>query len=93
MSVKKRLQVKIFGQVQGVNFRYYTTLQARKLGLAGFVRNLPDGKVEVMAEGEQEILQRFLEWCQLGPVGAQVEKVEAFWAKTKGQFDKFEIRY
>lgn len=92
MSIKKRLRVEIFGQVQGVNFRYYAWQKAQSLGLTGFVRNLSDGAVEVVAEGEEESLQKLFKWCQVGPPLAQVESVEVEWGKPIGEFERFEIQ-
>lgn len=92
MSVRKRLQLKICGQVQAVNFRYYTVQKAQSLGLTGFVRNLPDGAVEVVAEGEEESLQKLFRWCRVGPLLAQIESVEIEWGKPIGEFERFEIQ-
>jgi len=57
------------------------------------VRNLPDGRVEAVMEGKKEALDRMLEFCRVGPPGAEVEKVEVKWEKAKGEFSDFEIRY
>lgn len=69
--------IKIYGQVQGVDFRYSTKRKAEELGLKGFVRNEPDGSVFVEIEGEKESLDKFVEWCKQGPDFAKVEKVTA----------------
>lgn len=61
--MNKRLVLKIYGDVQGVNFRWHTRLEAEKLGLAGWVRNEPDGSVAVVAEGSAEVLHNFLDFC------------------------------
>jgi acylphosphatase len=66
----------ISGQVQGVSFRYFTYHEALKLGLKGWVRNLRDGRVEALFEGEQESIERVLAWCKLGPPAARVENHE-----------------
>lgn len=66
----------IKGRVQGVFFRKFTHLKARELGLSGWVRNLPDGRVELVAEGDPECLQRFIHWCHKGPDAARVDEVE-----------------
>lgn len=88
---KARLTLKIHGRVQGVFFRVETARQARNLGLVGWVRNTPDGTVEVMAEGEKEALDRLHEWCQKGPLFSQVEKAEASWDSYRGGLESFEI--
>jgi acylphosphatase len=66
----------IHGLVQGVFFRKHTQERARELNIKGTVRNLPDGSVEVVAEGEEQSLAEFIQWCQRGPSRARVEKVE-----------------
>lgn len=71
----KHLNVRVFGGVHGVSFRYNTQMKAKQLGIAGFVRNEPDGSVYVEAEGEERNLKEFLEWCKVGPRGAEVKKV------------------
>lgn len=79
--------------VQGVFFRANTVAAARRLSLSGFVRNLPDGSVEVIAEGEKEPLQSLLEWCSHGPEGASVSKIEHEWEKENNEFKGFSVRY
>jgi acylphosphatase len=69
-------KIKIRGKVQGVNFRYYTTLEARKLRLTGTVENLEDGSVLVTAEGEAGALESLIKWCRRGPLLARVDAVE-----------------
>jgi acylphosphatase len=88
-----RLRAKIHGIVQGVNFRYYTRLKAQELGIKGWVRNNPDGTVEVDAEGEKEALSRLLEFLHRGPPSAVVTKVEAEWLPFQGLYDSFKVRF
>ncbi|HVR60865.1 MAG TPA: acylphosphatase, partial [Polyangia bacterium] len=78
--------------VQGVGYRATTAQQARRLALAGWVRNLPDGSVEVMAEGGDLAVLGFLEYLRRGPGGARVTNVETDWAEATGDFSGFEIR-
>lgn len=92
-SGQARLNLKISGRVQGVFFRAETARKARSLGLVGWVRNAPDGTVEVVAEGEKEALERLYAWCQKGSSFAQVEKVEAEWESYQGEFKKFGVTY
>jgi len=66
----------IQGRVQGVFFRKFPHLKALELNIRGWVRNLPDGRVEVVAEGDPERLQRFIHWCHEGPEAARVDEVE-----------------
>ncbi len=93
MGKRVRLEAVVCGRVQGVNFRYYTRQQARQLGVTGYVRNLWDGSVGVVAEGERENVARLLNWLHKGPRMAIVEKVEAQWLPCSGQFQRFEVRY
>jgi acylphosphatase len=70
--------------VQGVFFRAEARDRARSLGLAGFVRNLPDGTVEAVFEGEEERVESMVSWCRRGPSGANVETVEVEWSEPEG---------
>lgn len=90
---QKRIHLWISGYVQGVNFRYYTRQQATLLGLAGWVRNLPDGRVEVVAEGAEDQLQELMDWCHHGPSYAEVAGVEVRWEPYRGEFSRFVIAW
>ncbi len=70
------LHFKITGQVQGVGFRYTMCKEARRLRLAGWVRNCHDGSVEAVAVGEEAALQRLAQWAGRGPPGARVDSVQ-----------------
>ena len=88
------VRVMVYGRVQGVFFRAFTSRQASELGLSGYVRNLPDGKaVEVQAEGERDRLKRLIDHLKDGPPGARVERVETTWAEYTGSYSGFSIRY
>ncbi|MBM4402273.1 MAG: acylphosphatase [Candidatus Cloacimonetes bacterium] len=89
----KKLHLFVSGFVQGVNFRYYTKEKADELGLTGWVKNLPDGRVEVQALGEKEKLAEFLSWCQRGPDLADVKRVEVGWEEGDMKSRGFEIKY
>lgn len=86
-------QVIIHGRVQGVYFRAYTRDEARLLGLAGWVRNCRDGKVEAYFEGERSRVEKIVAWCHQGSPGARVERVEVQFGDFKGQEAGFEVRY
>ena len=88
----KRVNLKIYGRVQGVFFRDSCRREAQKLGLSGFARNEPDGTVQIIAEGEEKNLQELILWCKEGPEHAKVEKVEAEWLEPTGEFNGFAIR-
>jgi len=87
----ERLHAIIHGRVQGVNFRYYTLIQAQALGLTGWVANRPDGTVEVMAEGPRSALDELLAFLQRGPSHARVDQVDVDWPKPTGQFTRFQV--
>jgi acylphosphatase len=88
-----RLSAIVHGRVQGVFFRDFTYTEANALGLTGYVRNLPDGTVETVAEGSREALERLLEQIRVGPPAAQVVKLEPRWQDSSGEFDRFEVRH
>jgi len=88
------VQLIILGRVQGVYFRAYTARQAGKLGLTGYVRNLPNWhSVEVQAEGERNKLEKLITCLKAGPPGAKVENISADWSEYTGSFNNFSIRY
>ena len=89
----KRLRVLISGRVQGVFFRASTREQADRLSLRGWVRNLPDGRVEALFEGSEAHLEEILGWCRRGPSGSLPEKVEARWEEGAGEYRDFRIRH
>lgn len=91
--MKTRAHVFISGRVQGVFFRSETINEARKHGLTGWVRNLPDDRVEAVFEGEEENVKKLLEFCRRGPPGANVTDTDATWESYSGKFRDFEIRY
>ncbi|RZK49461.1 MAG: acylphosphatase [Pedobacter sp.] len=73
---KLNYQIKVTGKVQGVFYRASTKAVADQLGIKGTVKNMPDGSVEIVAEGSSILLAMFLDWCAEGPEKAQVEKVD-----------------
>lgn len=89
----RRARIVVKGTVQGVFYRYSTKQAADALGLTGTVRNRPDGSVEVVAEGEEEVVGRLVEWCKQGPKGAFVEHADVEWAENTGGFRDFSIIY
>jgi len=90
---KVRARVYITGWVQGVFFRSETQDEATRQGVTGWVRNLPDGRVEAVFEGEKGRVDRLIEFCRRGPPGARVAKVEVVWEDYRGEFRGFRIRY
>lgn len=90
--MKKRIEVKVTGLVQGVNFRYYCFQEAARLGLVGSVENLGSGdEVKVVAEGEESDLRKLIEWLKNGSEYAQVKKIEIEQKDYSGNFKNFEI--
>jgi acylphosphatase len=89
--VKARAHVLVSGRVQGVLFRAETADVAQRLGVNGWVRNLPDGRVEALFEGEKENVERTLEFCRRGPPGAYVRDLHVKWEEWKGEFHGFQI--
>jgi len=88
------VRVVVYGYVQGVFFRAFASRQAIKLGLSGYVRNLPiGGAVEVQAEGERKQLEKLIGSLEMGPPTARVEKVVTNWSKYTGGYSGFSIRY
>jgi acylphosphatase len=88
-----RARVVISGRVQGVSFRASTRDQARAIGVAGWVRNLADGRVEALFEGPQAHVQRIVNWCYRGPSPARVASVEVHWEPPTGQEHGFQIMW
>ena len=86
----KRLQARVYGLVQGVGFRKFVQIHALRLGIIGYAKNLPDGSVEVIAEGHEEALNKLLQYLRSGPPLANVEKVEYVFTEYKGEFEDFE---
>ena len=87
-----RVHVFVFGKVQGVFFRSSTRDKAEELSLSGWVRNLDDGRVEAVFEGEKEAVDKMVEWCKAGPEYAKVTKVEVVAEDYKGDFKGFFLR-
>ncbi|MCF7875643.1 acylphosphatase [Candidatus Bipolaricaulota bacterium] len=90
---KKRAHLSITGRVQGVGFRANTRRKARMLGLKGWVKNLHDGSVEAVVEGEKEKVKDLISWANKGPSRARVEDVSVDWDEHQNEFEGFSIRY
>ena len=85
------MQLRISGRVQGVFYRQSTKNEADRLGLAGWVRNLEDGRVEAMAQGPREALDVFVLWCRTGPPHARVTDVAEAWSETDEGLEGFRV--
>jgi acylphosphatase len=88
-----RAHVIIDGRVQGVCFRMDTRQEAIRRGLTGWVRNLRDGTVEAVFEGEESDVKGMLKWCERGPSLARVSNVSLIWEAPTGEFDSFRVTY
>jgi acylphosphatase len=86
------IEVYVSGVVQGVGFRYFTRRVAREMGIKGYVKNLPDGRVYIIAVGEDAMLDKFISAIKKGPRLSVVKKVEISEVESV-KFDDFEIRY
>ncbi len=93
LAMEARFHAFISGRVQGVAFRFFAQHVANQLGLTGWVCNLFDGRVEVVAEGEKERLELFLAELKKGPRMARVEKIDVTWEEFKGEFLDFSIKF
>ncbi len=91
MDENIQAHVIIQGRVQGVCFRMETHRAARGHGVAGWVRNLPDGSVEAVFEGTRQQVEQVLDWCRKGPPPGRVDKVDVKWKSAAGQFNGFSI--
>jgi acylphosphatase len=90
---QKRIHLMIRGRVQGVYFRASAVREAKRLGLTGWVKNRPDGAVELVAEGEEDQVKDLLAWAQRGPATARVDKVETRWKSYTGEYAAFVIEH
>lgn len=88
----ERLEAVVCGRVQGVSFRYYTLLEARSLGVAGWVANRADGSVQVVAEGERPALDSLAQFLQRGSPAADVEEVRTHFGPATSEFKQFAVR-
>ena len=93
MPSSKRVRVVVHGYVQGVFFRETTRRKAAALGVTGWVRNRPEGSVEAVFEGEPRLVDELVAWCQHGPIGAEVDDVDAVEEPPRGDLYRFEVRW
>ncbi|MBM3325243.1 MAG: acylphosphatase [Calditrichaeota bacterium] len=88
-----RAHVIISGMVQGVCYRYFAIEEAEKLGLAGWVKNLPTGQVEAEIEGDRSAVEALIKSLKIGPRAAHVTDTKIEWIEPKGEAGEFRIRY
>lgn len=88
-----RAHIFVSGVVQGVYYRFFTQTKAQSLGITGWVRNLPDGRVEAMCEGEKGLVLELIKELKIGPPSAYVSAVNVEWQEYTGEFKDFKIRF
>jgi acylphosphatase len=88
----RRVKILVSGRVQGVYFRMFTQNKAKQFGIKGCARNLADGRVEIIAEADNNSIEKFIQWCHTGPVTARVDHVEMTELESDEIFMSFEIR-
>ena len=93
MNQKVKSHNFVSGRVQGVYFREKTRKLAQELGVFGWVRNLPDGRVKAVFEGEKENVEKIIKWSKRGPFWAKVKNLELNFEEYKDEFKNFEIKY
>ncbi|MHA2170988.1 MAG: acylphosphatase [Candidatus Kariarchaeaceae archaeon] len=91
-EVRKRVELHITGQVQGIFFRVNAKELASSLSIVGWVKNNPDGSVSILAEGPSDLVNDFIDWCKKGPSMAKVKSVDITEKKPNDEFTKFEIK-
>ena len=91
--IQKRIHIFVIGRVQGIFFRQSTRVIAIKNNVNGWVRNLDDGRVEIVAEGEESNIDALVDWCKTGPANSRVDEFELLEEKSTGEFENFQVRY
>ena len=91
--VQKRIHIFVTGRVQGVFFRQSTRVMAIKNNVNGWVRNLDDGRVEIIAEGEESNIDTLADWCKTGPANSRVDESKLLEEESTNEFKIFEVRY
>ncbi|HDH99016.1 MAG TPA: acylphosphatase [Deltaproteobacteria bacterium] len=89
----KRVHALVSGRVQGVFFRASTRAEAKRLGLKGWVKNLPCDRVELVAEGPSWAVNELISWCHKGPTYSRVDNVEFYEEIPRGKYDEFSVRF
>lgn len=90
---KSRIKVIVKGIVQGVNFRYYSQRQAAKFNITGWVKNLPDGSVAGVFEGDEQDVEAMVQWCRRGPPSAHVTELIVQPEEYRGEFSSFSVKF
>ena len=93
MAEKIRAHIVVSGRVQGIFFRAETQEKAQQLGVTGWVKNLSDGRVEAVFEGNKAQVEEMVNWAKSGPPGAIVNHLDLTWEEYQGEFPDFEIKH
>ena len=91
--VQKRIHIFVTGRVQGVFFRQSTRVMAIKNNVNGWVSNLDDGRVEIVAEGQKQNIENLVNWCKTGPANSRVDEFVLLDENYTDEFENFEVRY
>ena len=92
VMARKRFEARISGRVQGVGFRFFVRQAASEFGITGYVRNEPDGSLEVVAESEEDVLRKFLDMLWEGPRSARVGDIQVSWGPPSDEYERFSVR-
>lgn len=92
-DLPRQMRVRLGGHVQGVGFRFFARRRASLYGVSGYVRNMHDGTVEVVAQGAAEVLEMLLDALKRGPSGADVQDVQVTWEEPSEVFRGFDVRH
>jgi len=88
----RKVKILVSGRVQGVYFRLFTQNKAKHFGIKGSARNLADGRVEIIAEAKDPVIEKFIRWCNKGPITARVDHVEVTELPSDEPLTTFEIK-
>lgn len=86
-------EIQITGRVQGVGYRYFVLQKAKEFGITGWVKNTVDGGVLAVAQGEEAVLETFIDFLQIGPTRARVDRISKYKMKLLTDFDNFSVKY
>ena len=93
MSENVNAHILVSGLVQGIGFRYFTSQLADQYGLTGWVRNTPDGKVEIEVEGDRGLVTAFMKEIRIGPSSSHVTAIDVQWKEYTGEYKDFRVRF
>lgn len=88
-----QFEIEIYGKVQGVGFRHFAVQKARELGISGWVKNTIDGDILIVAQGDEAVLNTFVDFLSIGPTRARVDKISKHKTEVSTVFDSFSVKY